>query len=266
MTADEPTRELRVVADDPPWPGPEAGGASSARGADGAFPVPWTILDAVVIVLWTLVAQVIVGVPLATFGYGASSVLEIGIALVVVETVTIAGVLAWLRARGILSWRILGPVRPQWRHVAIGAGVGVAGFVLATVVPELIRRWIGLPPPPRQQILEQVAGGGRGLWVIVVTVVVVAPILEEVVFRGLLFQVLRRRTGVWAGIVLSSVTFAIVHLELIGRPLSLGALLVLGAWLAWALHRTGSLIVPITAHALFNGVAIAVTLAVPEAV
>lgn len=266
MTSDEPTRELPLALDDPAWATPAPGGPGSDAGSEAAFPVPWTILDAVVIVLWTLVAQVIVGAPLAVLGNGASSsAIEIGAALVAVEAVTVVGVLAWLRARGILSWRILGPVRPRWRHVALGAGVGVAGFILATVVPELIRQWVGIPPPPRQQILDEVATGGSGIWVLVVTVVVLAPVVEEVVFRGLLFQVLRRRTGLWPGVLVSSLTFAIVHLELIDRPLSLGALFVLGAWLAWALHRTGSLVVPVTAHALFNGVAIAVTLGIPTA-
>ncbi|MBW3620548.1 MAG: CPBP family intramembrane metalloprotease [Actinobacteria bacterium] len=262
----DPTREMPLAVVDPPWPRP-SGEPPDARGPveGGPFAVPWTILDAVGIVLWTLIAQLIVGLPLAALGLGVASPFSIGVALVAVETVTIAGIVAWLRVRGILSWRILGPVRPRWSHVAVGAGVGVAGFVLATILPELVRRGIGIPPPPRQQILDHVAGGGTGLWLLIVTVVLVAPVIEEVVFRGLLFQVLRRRLGLWPGVLLSSLTFAVVHLELIDRPLSLAALLVLGAWLAGALHRTGSLVVPITAHALFNGVAIAATLTVPPA-
>lgn len=265
MSPTDPTREMPLAVADPPWPGQGRGDRSTPAAERYPFPVPWTVLDAVAIVLWTLLAQLVVGVPLATFGYGTGGALEIGMALVAVEAVTIVGILAWLRARGILSWRILGPVRPRWRHVGVGAAVGVAGFLLATVVPEVIRRWIGLPAPPRQQILDTVASADAGIWLLVVTVVVIAPVLEEVVFRGLLFQVLRRRLGVWPGILLSSLTFAIVHLELVDRPLSLGALLVLGAWLAGAFHRTGSLVVPITAHALFNGVAIVATLTAPIA-
>lgn len=259
MSSTEPTREMATVPSDPPWPERPPGEDGDGR---SRFPVPWSILDAVVIVLWTLVAQLAVGAPMAGLGFDADTPLDIGIALFAVEAVTVLGILGWLRARGILSWRILGPVRPRWRHVAVGAGVGVAGFLLATVVPELIRRALGIPPPERQQILDFVATGDRGIWLVVVIVVLVAPFLEEVVFRGLLFQVLRRRLGVWPGIVLSSLTFAIVHLELLDRPISLAALLVLGAWLAAALHRTGSLVVPITAHALFNGVAIVATLSV----
>lgn len=262
MTSADPTRETSLVPVDPPWPDQPVGGPGDGPPGTGPFPVPWTVLDAVAIVLWTLVAQLLVGVPLAILGFGARSPLEIGLALLAVETVTAVGILAWLRGRGILSWRILGPVRPRWRHVAVGVGVGVAGFLLATVLPELVRRGFGIPPPPRQQILDFVATGDPGIWLVVVIVVLVAPFLEEVVFRGLLFQVLRRRFGLWPGIALSSVAFAIVHLELIDRPISLVALLVLGAWLAAALHRTGSLVVPIAAHALFNGVAIAATLSV----
>ncbi|MBW3658477.1 MAG: CPBP family intramembrane metalloprotease [Actinobacteria bacterium] len=265
MTPVGPTSEMPLARVDPPWPGQPADGPGDGPHRTGAFPVPWTVLDAVGIVLWTLVAQLLVGVPMAALGFDASTPLEIGIALLAVESVTIVGILGWLRARGILSWRILGPVRPRWRHVGIGAGVGIAGFVLATVLPELIRRGLDIPPPPRQQILDFVATGDPGIWLVVLIVVLVAPFLEEVVFRGLLFQVLRRRLGLWPGIILSSVTFSIVHLELIDRPIQLAALLVLGAWLAGALDRTGSLVVPITAHALFNGVAIAATLGAPVA-
>lgn len=264
MTPTDPTREMPLAVVDPPWPATDDPG-EDGRHRPRPFPVPWTILDAVGIVLWTLVAQLLVGIPLATLGFGADGAVEIGIALVAVEAVTIAGIVAWLRSRGVLSWRILGPVRPHARHLAVGAGVGIAGFLLATVVPELIRQWVGFPAPPRQQILDHVASGDAGIWILVVTVVLIAPVLEEVVFRGLLFQVLRRRLGLWPGILLSSLTFAIVHLELVDRPLSLAALFVLGAWLAGALHRTGSLVVPITAHAIFNGVAIAATLSAPAA-
>lgn len=263
MTSTDPTREAPVPDHDPSWPATSDDDRTAFR--PDTFPVPWNILDAVVIVLWTLIAQLLVGVPLATLGLDAASPSEVAVALLAIEAVTVAGVVAYLRARGILSWRILGPVRPRWRHVAVGAGVGVAGFLLATVLPELVRRWFGMPPPPRQQILDHVAAGGGALWLLAVTVVVIAPVVEEVVFRGLLFQVLRRRIGLWPGILLSSLTFAIVHLELIGRPISLVALLVLGAWLSWALHRTGSLVVPIVAHAFFNGVAIVATLSVPTA-
>lgn len=260
MSGVERTREMALPATDRPWPEGRDGSRAAWAAGGRAFPVPWTVFDAVGIVLWTLLAQLVVGVPLAWLGFDTTTPLGIGVALAAVETVTVAGIFAWLVARGALSWRILGPVRPRWRHVGVGAAVGMAGFVIATVVPELVRRAVGLPPPPRQQVLDFVASGESGVWLVVATVIVVAPVVEEVVFRGLLFQVLRRRLGVSVGIVLSSLTFAVVHLELITRPLSLAALLVLGAWLAAAFHRTGSLVVPITAHALFNGVAVAATL------
>lgn len=261
MNPTDPTRELPLAVVDPAWPEERPGdGATPPPDPTQPFPVPWTVLDAVGIVLWTILAQLLVGIPLGALGFGVGTPFDIAIVLVAVESVTILGIVIWLRGRGILSWRILGPLRPRWRHVAVGAAVGVVGFVLATVLPELVRRWVGLPPPPRQEILEQVASRGDGIWLLVVTVVLIAPLLEEIVFRGLLFQVLRRRLGLWPGVLLSSLTFAIVHLELVDRPISLAALLVLGAWLAGALHRTGSLVVPITAHALFNGVAIAATL------
>jgi hypothetical protein len=52
---------------------------------------------------------------------------------------------------------------------------------------------------------------------------------EEVVFRGVLFQALKRRTGLWPATIISSLLFAAVHVE-IAQPLFL--LLLVGGSLA----------------------------------
>lgn len=246
-------------AHDPPWPPRPAQWRHDEPDPPGAFPVPWGVLDAVGLVLWTIVAQVLVALPLGLLGYGGD-VLHAGVALVIVEAVTVAGALLWLRARGALSWRILGPLRPRWSHVLLGVGVGVVGFVIATVVPEIFRRAVDAPPPPRQQVLEAVSASGSRAWLLIVVAALLAPVVEEFVYRGVLFQALRHRLGLWPGIGLSSLTFAFVHLELVGQPIALAALLVLAAWFAAAFHRTGTLVVPVVGHMFFNGVAVALTL------
>ena len=61
---------------------------------------------------------------------------------------------------------------------------------------------------------------------------------------------------------MSSLVFGFVHLELIPTPASLAALVIVGAWLAGAFHRSGSLLVAVVGHATFNGtVILAATLA-----
>lgn len=246
--------------DDAAWPPRPPQWRHDAPDPPDAFPVPWGVMDAVGLVLWTIVAQLIVALPLLLLP-DVSGVGFTATALFLVEIVTMAGVWGWLRGRGAFSWRLLGPVRPAVRHLGVGVGVGIAGFVIAVILPEILRRAFDLAPPESQEVLDVIdTGSGAALVGLVVVVVVLAPIVEELVYRSVLFQALRHRLGLWPGIGLSSLTFAFVHLELIDQPVSLAALLVLAVWLAASFHRTGSLVVPIVAHATFNAINVAALL------
>jgi len=87
-----------------------------------------------------------------------------------------------------------------------------------------------------------------------------APIMEEWLFRGVLFRALseggRRggsRASVVLGVVLSAVLFALAH----GEPLQFAGLFFLGVVLATLVWRTRRLVPSIVTHVSFNGVAIA---------
>ena len=79
--------------------------------------------------------------------------------------------------------------------------------------------------------------------------VVIAPVAEEVFFRGFLQTFLagwlRSR---WLAILLAAFAFTLVHAQMHALP----ALLLFGVILGYAYERTGSLVVPILVHALFN--------------
>jgi uncharacterized protein len=79
--------------------------------------------------------------------------------------------------------------------------------------------------------------------------VILAPIFEELVFRGLLFAMLRRRFTFFPAALLSATIFALAH----GYSL-LGFISVLwsGFLWAWIYDRTGSLIPGMVAHAVNN--------------
>lgn len=261
MTEDHRAPDTTDSAADPAWPTPEPGWRHDAPDPPEAFPVPWTVYDGVGLVLWTIVAQLLIGIPLAAAGVDLTDVITGALAFLTIELVIVAGVYGWLRGRGSWSWRLLGPVRPAWRHVPIGIGVGISGFLIANLIVLMFQASTGvITEPPDQAILENAEAGGLATILSSLVAVVMAPIVEELVFRGVLFQSLRRRLGLWPGIGLSSIVFAIVHFE-VQQPLYATILLLFGAWLAAALHRTGSLVVPIVAHATFNGIAIILTVA-----
>jgi membrane protease YdiL (CAAX protease family) len=81
-----------------------------------------------------------------------------------------------------------------------------------------------------------------------VLAVVIAPVVEETLFRGYLYGVLKRYLGGIGAGLLASVLFAAMHLNLAALP----ALFVLALCLTVAYEATGSLLVNIFMHSLFN--------------
>jgi uncharacterized protein len=96
---------------------------------------------------------------------------------------------------------------------------------------------------------------------IIVLAVVVAPISEEFIFRFFIYGVLRRYFGIAVGLVLNALLFAAAHTHL---P-SAAPLFVLGASFTLAYEWSGSILVPMGMHALFNSVQLTF-LAFPELV
>jgi membrane protease YdiL (CAAX protease family) len=84
--------------------------------------------------------------------------------------------------------------------------------------------------------------------VILIFAVLVAPIFEEIVFRGFAYPTLKQRWGAATALATVSAVFAIVHFHV---P-SIGPLFVLSLAFGLGYELTGSLLTPITIHALFN--------------
>lgn len=79
---------------------------------------------------------------------------------------------------------------------------------------------------------------------------VTAPIVEEIMFRGLLFLGLKRAIGPWAALVVSSFFFGVVHWQY--DVLGVLSVMLLGAANAVLVWRTGSLFPAIVVHAMHN--------------
>ena len=80
-----------------------------------------------------------------------------------------------------------------------------------------------------------------------------APVAEEIFFRGYVFGKFRRAGFVWFGLLVSAVLFGVVHFSDIHN---VPCICLFGVFLAWLYHLTGSLLAPMTAHAVNNGTAI----------
>ncbi|WP_397605339.1 lysostaphin resistance A-like protein [Sphingorhabdus sp.] len=84
---------------------------------------------------------------------------------------------------------------------------------------------------------------------------IAAPVVEELLFRGLLQNALAKYMPVWGAILLSSFLFALVHLQLYAIP----ALMSLSIAFGYLYHRTGSLRTNIILHIANNVFALVMT-------
>jgi membrane protease YdiL (CAAX protease family) len=84
-----------------------------------------------------------------------------------------------------------------------------------------------------------------------------APLTEELFFRGHVFARFWGQGYAGLGVIVSALLFAGAHFS---DPYNMPAILVFGVVLAYAYQRTGSLLTPITAHLVNNGVALTLLL------
>lgn len=166
--------------------------------------------------------------------------------------------IGWTAGRRPLSEAFLGV--PTYATSLVAAFAGLLLFLLFSSV----RRRMGLSSPaPSHPIVEWVSGAGWLVWAQVAFVAcVVAPFVEETMFRGLLYRQLRQATGRLrpaASALLSafvvSVLFAAIHPQgLSFAPVLAGLAFVFALVREWR----GSLVAPMTAHALTNGMSLLV--------
>ena len=81
---------------------------------------------------------------------------------------------------------------------------------------------------------------------------VLIPFSEELFFRGVLYGWLRRRYGLWIGVAVSALLFAIAHADIAVGVSNL----ILGLVLAWLYEHSQSLWVPVAVHAVNNSLAV----------
>lgn len=113
----------------------------------------------------------------------------------------------------------------------------------------------------RQNIVEFFSGSRtiEQRMVIIVFAVAIAPVFEEFLFRFFIYGVLKRYFGRLLGVTFSALLFAAAHAHL---P-SFAPLFVLGSCFAIAYEWSGSILVAMTMHSLFNSLTLT-ALAFPE--
>lgn len=114
--------------------------------------------------------------------------------------------------------------------------------------------WVFGDDPPDQSVTE-IAESSETLieqLLIIAAVAVAAPIIEEIIFRGMLLSILRSSFGKWVSIIVSAALFAAVHLIDPNAIAVVPGLFALGIVLGWVALKRGDLSMAIALHSGIN--------------
>lgn len=161
---------------------------------------------------------------------------------------------------GILIYRNIPPLRVfGWDAQSFGGALWrallclVAAYPLLMLVQAMVYGLSDGNVTP-QDVVEflQSAKSPRDRIAVLAMAVIVAPVAEEMIFRGYLYPVGKRYIGSFLSAILTAALFAVLH----GHAASIPALFTLALCLALSYERSGSLLVPMIMHAVFNTVSI----------
>ncbi len=126
--------------------------------------------------------------------------------------------------------------------------ISIAILGLQTGVVSPIVSFIPMPDFMKKLFLELSSQTGIFSFM---TIVIAAPILEELIFRGIVLDGLLKKYSPLKSILISSILFGIVHLN----PWQFIAALVIGIFSGWVYYKTRNLMLCILIHFVNNFVA-----------
>ena len=230
-------------------------------------PRPWGWRPVVVPCL-ALIVSIVVGSVITHFvhPHGFASALTVVIVLtavlygILIVAIVFAGRELVRRYAG-WGWTF-GLQRPKWMDLAwLAAGFGMAfgGRIVVGVIANGLSHGKALE---QSQNLVVKSHSVAVYIVLGVIVVLIAPVVEELMFRGMMLRTFMRRWGFWPAALLSSAIFAVFHTyevsTLVGALTLAAVVFTLGLSNCLLVRWSGRLAAGIMNHMLFNGLAVLV--------
>jgi len=218
------------------------------------FPsIPWTIIDSWIGVgLFILidVAFVLALLAFPEFEFAQSAGL---VALQLAYLIPVATVFLW-RPTG---WKFIGFRKFKAQALALGFGLLIGGYIIVFIHNSiLIALGIDTQGDMIMTLFDSLEMPG---WFMFVGIIL-APFVEEVFFRGFLFQGFREKMGWLKAALLSSAIFAVSHLD----PASLIPTFILGFTFSYIFHRSNSLWPGMFLHFTVNAFGLCIALAATQ--
>jgi len=106
-----------------------------------------------------------------------------------------------------------------------------------------------IPAPPWfMELFSRLFENDYGIYGTILKVVIIAPLIEELIFRGIIMHGFMRNYPAFIAILVSALFFALFHLN----PWQFPATFLLGLLLGWLMVITRNILACITGHAINN--------------
>jgi membrane protease YdiL (CAAX protease family) len=244
LPPDEPARAA-VNPDDPPWGLP---------GALGLLILSF-LLMAITQTAFLMPYAIRRGIPLTPQALGEFALKDAGAIFVEIASIIPAHlltlVLAWLLVTRAGKYPFLRSLGWEWvsgftfwRSAALAVGLLVVGTGII---------WLTGSP---ENALERMLQSSRGAALMTAfAATFTAPIVEEIVFRGVLYSALRRLAGAGFAVGMVLLIFAAIHVPQYWPSFGvIGTILLLSTVLTLIRARTGKLLPCFIVHLVFNGI------------
>jgi len=240
-------------------PPPPAGTGREGESAAASSGCRWFLLDAVSLILFD-VGAIGLGAWVKDLAGGGAAGRLLGIAVrpALVLPVVLAIAMRWWKATPA-EVGIARPPRGSWTWAAkFAAAVGAAYALLGAVLVLACRAgWIHVSARALAAGARNSVTGPAEPVAFALAGIVVAPLVEELVFRGILYPVVRARMRAPWAVLVSALVFAAMHPVWNWAPLIPVTQLLGGIIFAIAYEKTRSLVFPVLFHAIGNGAILA---------
>lgn len=153
--------------------------------------------------------------------------------------------------RDTLGW-LSGGIR--WWHYVV---ILISFFALAATVGYLV-------PEQENELLRIIKSSKWALYTVAFLAVFTAPLVEEVVYRGVVYSAFQRSAGTMWAIAITTLLFTAIHVpQYLGSPSTIFLLAVLSLILTLVRVQTGNLWPCIVLHTIFNAIQSALLIVEP---
>lgn len=221
---------------------------------------PKSLLLRIINVVFTLFLIVVAPIPLVL----ATKTDNIFLQILCAATMFIFYIGIGFYAYRLLRKNVPGPVftKPDirnWRGLWWLVGMWFVMIAIEMILAQLRVQLTGVTTSENQEAINELTSN---LNVTMVAMVIygtfLAPVVEELVFRGLILNYFFRKSWWWANIILSGAVFALPHMDTIptnlANTLSYVIYASMGMVLAYIYKKTGDLKNSIAVHMLNNGI------------